>query len=320
MKTAHYQFRPGTRGFTLVEVLVSLTVLGLVMIGVAQMLSSTMIVSSGSFKHLDADTQARMVLDRMALDIAKMSRRYDEDYYFAKNVNGTTPGNDQMAFFSEASGYYPSGFTTQGSEMSLVGYRIAGNQLQRLSKGLVWNGVASAPPSMVFGAPTTPGTLINSTWPNVEGQGSDADYQVIGDQIFRFEYCFLVAQPNNAALYTSPANLPATTSTYLTDVPYASPDTQPNAMQDTVAIVVSIAVLDAQSQKIANAISPTALTTAALDLDDVAASPTGSAIATNKLPLTLWKADLAKNNLGLPKTVAAQVRFYQRYCYLNHAQ
>ncbi len=132
------------------------------MVGVAQMLNSAMIASLGGYKHLDADTQARMVLDRMAFDIAKMSRRADVDYYFAKNVDGATPGNDQMAFYSESGGYYPSGVSaaTQGSEVSLVGYRInANNQLERLSKGLIWNGVSNTAPPMVYGVSATPGAV-----------------------------------------------------------------------------------------------------------------------------------------------------------------
>lgn len=323
MKTISHQFGEGSSGFTLVEVLVSITVLGLMMVGVAQMLNSAALASSGSFKHLDADTQARMALDRIALDLSKISHRGDVDYYFAKNLTSTTPGNDQLAVFSESSGYYPSGVTgaTQGSDLSLVGYRInSKNQLERLCKGLVWNGVATSAPSMVYGAPATAGTLINATWPNVEGSGTDADYQVIGDQIFRLEYCFLVSAPDYGALYTAPSSIPTSTTSYLTDVPYASPDTSPNGLQDVVAVVVSIAVLDADSQKIATTLNPSAMTTAAKDLDDVAASPSGSAIPVGSLPLTLWKADLAKNNLGLPKSVAGQVRFYQRYCYVNHAQ
>ena len=104
-------------------------------------------------KHLDADTEARMVLDRMAYDASKLVKRSDVDYYFQKNPS---PGSDQMAFYSESSGYFTgvSSPTTQGSTISLVGYRINSTtlQLERLSKGLVWNGVAAPSGSspMVF--------------------------------------------------------------------------------------------------------------------------------------------------------------------------
>jgi prepilin-type N-terminal cleavage/methylation domain-containing protein len=319
MKKTMPSRRTAACGFTLVEVLVSISILGLMMVGVAQMLNSAMSATLGGYKHMDADTQARMVLDRMAYDISRISRRTDVDYYLKTSTTVPMAGNDQMAFFSESSGYYPNGATsTQQSTFSLVGYRINSSyQLERLNKSLIWNGAsatdsqtgATTPTPMVFGAPASFGTLINTNWSKVEGSGADPDYQVIGDQIFRLEYCFLVES-------SATGNTATVTASNLTDTPYVSPNTTYNGLQDVVAIVVSVAVLDSQSQAIATKMSPTAMATAATKLDDVS----GATIATNKLPLTLWKADLAANHLGLPATAASQVRFYQRYCYINHAQ
>src|SRR5271155_615115 len=119
-----------TGGFTLIEVLVSIAVLGLMMVGVAQMMNSALSATLGGYKHMDADTQARMVLDRMAYDISKITKRSDVDYYFQKNATsgGASAfyGNDQMAFYSESGGYYPGTATAQqDSNVSLVGYMIA---------------------------------------------------------------------------------------------------------------------------------------------------------------------------------------------------
>ena len=306
MKTAQIPTRKTASGFTLVEILVSVSVLGLMMIGVAQMLNSAMSATLGGYRHMDADTQARMVLDRMAFDISKISRRTDVDYYFQKNA-----GNDQMAFFSEAGGYYPTTTTTQQSTFSLVGYRInGGNQLERLSKGLIWNGVNNSATPMVFGPTIGGNPTIPTEWPTVTGSNTDPDYQVIGDQVFRLEYCFLVesSYSNNSSLTVTSANLSST--------PYVAPNTTYNGLQDVVAVVVSIAVLDTQSQNLATSVNSTAMTTAAADLQDV----TGATIAANQLPLTVWKSNLATTNLGLPNAAASQVRFYQRYCYLNRLQ
>jgi prepilin-type N-terminal cleavage/methylation domain-containing protein len=288
--------------FTLVEVLVSITILGLMMAGVAQLMNSAMTATIGGYKHMDADTQARMVLDRIAFDITKITKRPDVDYYFQKNT-----GNDQMAFYSESGGYYPSGVTsiTPESNVSLVGYRInSKNQMERLGKALIWNGVTSATPGATGMSPTDghspmvflPQTIA-STWPLVEATGNDPDYQVIGDQVFRLEFCYLVQ--NNS------------TNAVLSDTPYLSPSTNINGLQDVVAVVVSIAVLDSESRAI---LGGTALQTAALDLPDV----NGATIS--NLPSTVWKTQLLSNALGLPKAAASQVRFYQRYCYLNHVQ
>ena len=362
-----FQSNKRKRGFTLVEILVSISVLGLIMVGVAQMMNSALNVTVIGYKHMDADTQARMVLDRIAFDISKMTKRTDVDYYFGKNNgSGASGANDQMAFYSESGGYYPGTVTpaTQGSNVSLVGYKVNSttNQLQRLSKGLSWNGSVSNLPSMVFNplpatgftcvGNTASNTLLSTAWNGASNQivnGNDQDYQVIGDQVFRLEYTFLVqtsaaTSANNAAVYSSQSaaqqGLYDQTGTYLYDYPWmpynyvnntASQVSSPQGMRDVTAVIISIAVLDTKSRA---SISSAALTTAASYLLDAGGtthsygSSLGPAAAAStslaNLPVTLWKAKLlsatAPKYLGLPKSVAAQVRFYQRYCYLNHLQ
>jgi len=322
-----------------VEILVSFTVLGLIMVGVAQMMNSALSATIGSYKHMDADTQARMVLDRMALDISKITKRSDVDYFFKKNATaGTTPGNDQMAFYTEASGYYPSGATTtQDGDISLVGYMInSSNQLVRLSKGLEWNGVSSTNPAMVFnplanatGFSLTNNTITTTAWngaANGIANGTDPNYQVIGDQVFRFEYSFLVQTSPTLVQLTAGGALQTGTAGGFYDSPWSTYlDASPNGLQNVTAIIVSIAVLDTNSRAM---VSNTVLQTAASKLADDAftgSHPTPCSSTTVKPPLSIWKTALgtAMSNgtyLGLPKTVASQVRFYQRYCYLNHLQ
>jgi hypothetical protein len=199
------------------------------------------------------------------------------------------------------------------------------NQLVRLSKGLVWNGVNNSAPAMVFNplANATGFSLVNNTltttsWngsANGIANGTDANYQVIGDQVFRLEYCFLVQTSPTGTQYTASAP-PTTTKAYYNDSPWVSPyTTSPNALRDVTAIVVTIAILDNNSRTIAG---NTALQTAASSLaDDTFTSPT-AATTTISLPLVTWKSKLQSSGLGLPQAAASQVRFYQRYCYLNH--
>ena len=295
MKTPRFASR-SSAGFTLVELTVSMTVLALMMLSMAQVMTGALKATTGSFKHMDADTQARLVLDRMAFDISKMVKRTDVDYYFAKGTaTSTTPGNDQMAFFSEAGGYYPSASTAaQKSNVSLVGYRVnASNQLERLSKGLVWNGVGGSN-SLVY----LPQTILG-TWPAITGAGAsaDSDYQVIGDQVFRLEFSYLVRNTNGttAATVSDTPNLESISS----GVGYFNP-------QEVVAIIVTMAVLDSSS---AASVTSTQRTTAAVKLTD--APSTGTSSAT-------WRSSLT--SLGLPPAAASQVRIYQRYCYLSSIQ
>ena len=161
--------RSTTAGFTLAEVLVSVFVLVLLTFLFAQLMTTAAAITRTGHKHIDTDTQARVVLDRMALDFAQMVKRTDVDYYIKQRANYNGHGNghgcgrgrnadlgsDQMAFFSHVPGYYPTGYTVgEQSPISLVAYRVnegnannnpAYGRLERMAKGLGWNGRISNP-------------------------------------------------------------------------------------------------------------------------------------------------------------------------------
>ena len=79
--TTGSKVRPTCEAFTLIELLVSVVVLVIVIFVVAQLTNSTTAVTRTGNKHIDTDTQARVVFDRMALDFAQMLKRTDIDYY-----------------------------------------------------------------------------------------------------------------------------------------------------------------------------------------------------------------------------------------------
>src|SRR5438477_5191835 len=128
---------------------------------VSQLVNHATAVTRTGNKHIDTDTQARAALDRMAQDFAKMLKRTDVDYYikqpikynghgnghgYGKKVQTGQQGSDQIAFFSQLPGYYPS--TGSQSPLSLVAYRVNEDstsasylELERMGKGLLWNGV-----------------------------------------------------------------------------------------------------------------------------------------------------------------------------------
>jgi len=216
-------------GFTLVELLVSVVVLLIVIFMVSQLMSSTAAVTRTGNKHIDTDTQARVVFDRMALDFAQMLKRTDIDYYvkqrsgykghgnghgWGQGKNGDK-GSDQMAFFSAVPGYYPSNPAGEHSPISLVAYRVTEStqswaaasygRLERMAKGLHWAGVddnntTNKPYPIVFvpGQVTTGAGPWGSQWQtainndNTQSTSSDADYEVIGPGVFRFEYFYLL--------------------------------------------------------------------------------------------------------------------------------
>jgi hypothetical protein len=208
--------RRAREAFTLAELLVSVLIVTLIVFVVAQLMNNAAAITRTGHKRVSTDTQARVVLDRMALDFAQMLKRTDVDYYIKGPPNYTGHGqghgwgrhlgtgqlgSDQIAFFTQVPGYYPSGAQ---SPYSLVAYRVnqssttnrAWMKLERLGRGLLWNGVSNTSTPLVF-LPVT----IGSQWPAAVNNGNncgganascDPAYEIIGPGVFRFEYYYVL--------------------------------------------------------------------------------------------------------------------------------
>ena len=261
--------RRNSGAFTLVELLISVGVLALLILLVSQLMNSATAVTRTGNKHIDTDTQARVILDRMAQDFGRMLKRTDIDYYVKAPIGYKNPnahgnglklktgqqGNDQIAFFSQAPGYYPSGAQ---SPVSLVAYRVNSAQtssptylrLERMGKGLLWNGVnngtsANSPYPIVF----LPGQIAAGTGPwsgpwsaainnDNSGKSVDSDYETIGANVFRFEYYYLLKDGSIKDVPALSWDLTKTVSANL------------NALSDVESIAVVIAVIDPMSRSL----------------------------------------------------------------------
>src|SRR2546421_12202060 len=73
-------------GFTLVEMLISTAVLALLILIVTQVINTAATTVRPANRHIDTDTEARTVFDRMAVDFAQKLKRKDVEYYFKANV------------------------------------------------------------------------------------------------------------------------------------------------------------------------------------------------------------------------------------------
>jgi hypothetical protein len=315
-----------TDGFTLAELLVTTGVLVLLVFLAAQLLTTAATVTILGHKKMDADSQARQLLDRMAIDFAQMVKRSDVDYY-VKSSGGVAqrivlqPGNDQIAFYSAVPGYYPP--TGSQSPVSLVSYRIYNpspapspcancNKLERMGKGLVWNAVSTTDTPVVFipipvASPIpaaelpspTPNPLPTPAWPQAGNMTTDAAYELVGPQVFRFEYYYLLKNGTSS------------------DTPWISPHTSISGMQDVSAIVVDIAVIDPKSKVL---LTDAQIATLAGTLIDYGASAAAGCPTPNwQTPGELrrqWQCVLDGTN-GLPRTAISGIRLYERFIYLS---
>src|SRR6266498_4013095 len=328
--------RGRSSGFTLAELLVSVFVLTLIILMVGQLMTSATAITRPANKHIDTDTQARVVLDRMALDFAQMLKRTDVDYFikgpgnynshghgnghgWGRGLGTNQQGSDQIAFFSQVPGYYPSGAQ---SPVSLLAYRVnqsnssnpAYLKLERMGKGLLWNGVSNSNPSIVF-LPVT----IGSLWPpavnnNTNCGGSsnsscDPDYEIVGPGLFRFEYYYIL---KNGRATDVPWNTEAG-HTSLSGI----------GLGDVEAIGVTVAVIDSAGRALIDAADPNSFLDLANDFADFKSARGRGVGNQNKYIGALeadWEATIAKvvstgqtsSGLPVPPEAAKAIRIYGR--------
>jgi hypothetical protein len=247
------------------------------------MVNSAASIATIGYKRMDAESQVRPVLQRMALDFAQMIKRTDVDYYAKSNLDHE-PGNDRIAFFCNSPGYYPS--IGSQSPVSIISYRINSsssspsfNRMERMSKGLVWTGVSTTNIPVLFGL-----QAIITNWPTAtDSSTTDEDYELIAPQIFRFEYFYLLK------------------TGAITDTPGAQ------GMQDVSAISIVVAALDQKSRQL---LSESQITSLIGRLKDVDSSQPGYDLRDS------WQSTL-DGITDLPRAAITGVRIYQRYFALS---
>ena len=267
-------------GFTHVELVVSISVLAVIVVSIARLISEATGLTDSASRQIEADGQVRRLLDRIAIDLNQMVRRADIDFYLKTSANAQ-PGNDQLAFYSEGPGYYPS--SGSQSSISLVGYRInAQNNMERLGKGLVWSGVSSGSSPLVF-LPQT----IATTWPTAVNNATDADYEIVATNVFRFEYYYWLT---NGSYSETPWDA-------------AAGHNAASGMRDVVAIAVAFASIDSKSR---NLLSDAQLRTIAASMSDFAPSPGPETLVSQ------WQNAL-NGTSGLPPPALSAIRLHQHW-------
>jgi prepilin-type N-terminal cleavage/methylation domain-containing protein len=313
-------------GFTLTELLVTMGVLVVLVLLFTQLLNSAATTMTLGNKRMDADSQGRQLLDRMAIDFDQMLKRSDVSYY-VKTTGNTQPGNDQIAFFSAVPGYYSQ--AGYNSNASLVAYRINAdsnsasyNKLERMGKGLALNGAYTAAPIPLLFRDGTSNTTIQGAWSAATSStAADPDYETAGAQVFRFEYYYLLSAPwfynptsphrdTNGYTLSLDADNNGGLANQLSVGPWSSTDTF--SVKDVAAIVVGIAVIEPKSKVL--------LTTANMEKLAGTNGQTSPLVGftTGWIPgqlLSTWQTAL-DGITDMPRPAISGIRLYERYFYL----
>jgi prepilin-type N-terminal cleavage/methylation domain-containing protein len=313
--------KTGSSGFTLIELMVSLSVLVILGLLVAQI----MIAASGSTKissrQVDAASQARLVFDRIGLDLEALVKRPDADFQMGHGASGAPVLEFLSQVASADPAPLPAGFANRG--ISLVRYamrKMADNAgrlcLVRAGKAVGWNmpGFVGYKNTGTAGNPEYlfPVSFRDAGYP-VTIEDSDEDILspaalqiVVGVQLY----------PDNAPVYSQGASLPSVANAR-GQVVYQIPmrEASPGAgngyadLERIASLVVGVVVVDLESLKLLDTAQVDALSAAfqALPQD-------------GDLPLDAWMAasqDLSHLPSTLPPPARQAVRLYQRIYPIN---
>jgi prepilin-type N-terminal cleavage/methylation domain-containing protein len=305
-------------GFTLLELMVAISILVMLCGLVMQLMGSATRLTSSSKQASDCDSEARFALAQISHDLGHRIQRSDVDAFLEKNK-----GNDRFFLFSETPGWMPS-YKEQSSitlartdeaersTVSLVGYRVynppgsSSYQLQRLAKAIPWTSRSGQSlPFVALNSMQTP--MPNTTLAGIDSRGTggtfpdvllsktsqDAFYQVLADNVIRFEVTFLRK--------SNPSNSSSGLSTVLRDNEIAQ-ELASYGFTRLSAVVISLAVVDSQNM-------------AKLSAGDLApASYFNDTVPTDYplLPMDQWNRIFSQQSSGWARPLKSGIRFYQR--------
>jgi len=131
----HRLSRSQSQGFTLAELLVAMSILSLIMVGVATVMSFVTAAWSSGLGAVDNNTKARVMLNLLDRDVQMMVMRRDLAAF-----NGSTANSTACAFYSNVQSYTGAAATMDTRAISLVQYKLnwvtdTSSTLQRLSYG-----------------------------------------------------------------------------------------------------------------------------------------------------------------------------------------
>ncbi|MEI8309238.1 MAG: hypothetical protein WCH98_00640 [Verrucomicrobiota bacterium] len=242
---------------------------------VVGLIDGTMRITSQSQRRISADAGTRQALDRMTADFSHAIVRADLPFRIEKN-----DGNDSITFFAQAEGY------TAGRGISMIGYRVMSNSLQRGVEAIPWTGNTNT----MF--TTLSNAVTNTDYLNI----SDTNYETVATDVFRLEFAFLMG--DGAITNAVGTNTNTSPNVYMASMASSPRTSTTNTVR---GVIVGVAALDARARN-------------TLPIGPVL--PDRFKDSSSNDILTGWDAPITDTNL--PQPVRESLRIYQRTLLLNN--
>ena len=180
--------RTGRRGFTLLELMVSIVIITIILLLTVQVSDSALDITRRTAARLAAQREASVAAQQLRADFALRIQRLDTPVRFEKKA-----GNDSLALLTKRLGY-PDRTDTPDRAVSITEYRIetdapgkSGNGLLRASSGIGFGDNLTVRPSLENG------TLALASIPKDGPDELDArHFQMLTPGVIRLELSFLI--------------------------------------------------------------------------------------------------------------------------------
>jgi prepilin-type N-terminal cleavage/methylation domain-containing protein len=179
--------RTDRRGFTLLELMVSIVIITIILLLTVQVSDSALDITRRTEARLAAQREASVAAQQLRADFALRIQRLDTPVRFEKNL-----GNDSLALLTKRLGY-PDRTDIPDRAVSITEYRIktdapgkSGNGLLRASSGIGFGGLTVRPS-------LENGTLALASIPKMGPKKLDArHFQMLAPGVIRLELSFLI--------------------------------------------------------------------------------------------------------------------------------
>ena len=303
--------------FTLLEILVAITILAIITVAMATIFASTQKLVSQSNTSMGSLDAGEAVLSQIGLDISRMVLRDDVDYGFTKGgTDAGTGANDSFSFYAGTTGFDNSGNAPSNPRpLSIVSYQVGTDPVNPASTALQlnygalqvdWAAGGSSPftlSQLVSGVQTQFLYPKNSPTNSNPGTGgilpAPAFYTTLAHEVIRFEFCLM--------LKTDPVSADNPPRLLTPDVPTTVTGTAP--IENIAGVLVGLVVVDPTSRMLFPA-------GADAKLSKLFLNPPAPSSGQIKDFLGLWSSVLTPANLksvSIPGQAISGIHIYQRY-------
>jgi len=183
------------RGFTLLELMVSMAIISVVLTLSASILNHALSAQRSARARLESQRAANALFGQLRHDLAERVQRAATPVRFTKK-----PGNDELTLITKRYGFAVQADSAD-RRASIASFRVRDHQLERAAGGFEFGTDPAARPDLAKGTLS----LLDIPPEGPEPPTDDA-FQTLTPGVFRLELTFLLSSADNPISATPPAD------------------------------------------------------------------------------------------------------------------